>query len=63
MSAAKALTEKDFEPIGITNCLNFSNPEIHPTMFEFKETISAVKKACEELYIPYAPKCIILQRT
>ncbi|MDD3435818.1 MAG: phosphoribosylformylglycinamidine synthase subunit PurL [Candidatus Gastranaerophilales bacterium] len=50
--AAKSLKEKGFRPAGITNCLNFANPEIPPTMYEFRETILAMKKACEELKIP-----------
>lgn len=52
LAASKLFLKRGFTPIGITNCLNFSNPEIPPTMFEFKETILAVKKACEELNIP-----------
>lgn len=49
---AKSLEEKGFKPAGITNCLNFANPEIPPTMYEFKKTILAIKQACEELKIP-----------
>lgn len=52
LNAAKSLTEKGYTPSGITNCLNFANPEIPPTMFEFKETILAIKRACIELNIP-----------
>lgn len=51
-SAGNFLKDKGFIPAGITNCLNFANPEIPPTMFEFKETILAIKKACEELKVP-----------
>ena len=51
-AAAKLLKSKGFEPIGITNCLNFANPEIPPTMYEFRETIMAIKQACEEIQIP-----------
>lgn len=50
--AAKSLQEKGYTPAGITNCLNFANPEIPPTMYEFEQTILAIKKACEELKIP-----------
>lgn len=50
--AAKSLEEEGFKPAGITNCLNFANPEIPPTMYEFRETILAIKQACEELKIP-----------
>lgn len=52
LRAAKALEEMGYKPAGITNCLNFANPEIPPTMHEFEQTILAMKKACEELKIP-----------
>lgn len=52
LAASKSLEEKGFKPAGITNCLNFANPEIPPTMYEFRETILAIKKACDELKIP-----------
>lgn len=52
LSASKLLKYRGYEPTGITNCLNFANPEIPPTMHEFKETILAIKKACDELKIP-----------
>ena len=52
LTASKSLTDKGFKPKGITNCLNFANPEIPPTMYEFRETIFAIKKACDELKIP-----------
>jgi len=52
LTASKSLEVKGFKPAGITNCLNFANPQIPPTMFEFKETILAIKKACEEIKIP-----------
>lgn len=52
LTASKSLTEKGFKPAGITNCLNFANPEIPPTMYEFREAILAIKKACKELEIP-----------
>lgn len=52
LTASKSLKKKGFEPAGVTNCLNFANPEIPPTMCEFRETILAIKKACEELQIP-----------
>lgn len=52
ISASEVLKKKGFIPAGITNCLNFANPDIPPTMFEFRESILAIKKACEELKIP-----------
>lgn len=52
LNAAQAFEAYGFKPAGITNCLNFTNPDIPPTMFEFRETILAIKKTCEELKIP-----------
>jgi phosphoribosylformylglycinamidine synthase len=52
LTASKSLVKKGFSPVGITNCLNFANPEIPPTMYEFSKTILAIKKACEKLRIP-----------
>lgn len=52
ISAAEFLAKGGYKPAGITNCLNFANPEIPPTMHEFRETINAIKQACEELKIP-----------
>jgi len=51
-AAAEELKNNGFKPIGITNCLNFTNPQIPPTMYEFRETILAIKQACEEIQIP-----------
>ena len=52
IEASKLFKSKGFTPLGITNCLNFTNPEIPPTMFEFRKTIFDIKKACEEISIP-----------
>lgn len=52
LSASEFLKSKGFKPAGMTNCLNFANPDIAPTMYEFKETISAIKMACEKINIP-----------
>ena len=40
------------EPLGITNCLNFGNPENEYVMHEFVETIIGMKEICEELEFP-----------
>ena len=52
IDAAKFFKSNGIKPLGITNCLNFTNPEIPPTMFEFRKTILDIKKACEEIQIP-----------
>ena len=52
ISASNLIKSKGFTPVGITNCLNFTNPEISPTMYEFQKTIQEIKKACNEISIP-----------
>ncbi len=52
IDAAGLLKSKGFKPSGLTNCLNFTNPEIPPTMFEFRKTIIDIKKACDKISIP-----------
>ena len=39
-------------PIAITNCLNFGNPENKEIMGEFAECIQGIKEACEFLNFP-----------
>lgn len=52
IEASNLFKSKGFKPLGITNCLNFTNPEIPPTMYEFRKTIFDIKKACTEIHIP-----------
>jgi len=40
------------EPIAITNCLNFGNPEKEKIMGQFVETIDGISQACEYLDFP-----------
>jgi phosphoribosylformylglycinamidine synthase len=40
------------KPLGITNCLNFGNPENPHVMWEFVEVIRGMKDACEALEVP-----------
>ena len=37
------------EPLAITNCLNFGNPENQEIMGEFAECLQGIKEACESL--------------
>ena len=46
------IRQKDYTPMGITNCLNFPNPGHAPVMLQFKKTIDAMNKACEEFNFP-----------
>lgn len=39
-------------PIGVTNCLNFGNPEKPEIMWQFKEVIEGIAKACRVFNIP-----------
>jgi phosphoribosylformylglycinamidine synthase II len=39
-------------PLGVTNCLNFGNPEKPEIMWQFKEAIAGISEACETFDIP-----------
>lgn len=39
-------------PAGVTNCLNFGNPEKPEIMWQFQETIQGIAEACRELNLP-----------
>ncbi len=41
-----------FKPLGITNCLNFANPENSDIAYQFIQTINGMKDALETLKIP-----------
>ena len=40
------------QPLAITNCLNFGNPENEEVMGEFAESLIGIKEACEYLNYP-----------
>jgi phosphoribosylformylglycinamidine synthase II len=40
------------EPVAITNCLNFANPEKGETMWQFARVIEGIARACEVLNTP-----------
>jgi len=40
------------KPVGVTNCLNFGNPEKPEIMWQFKEVIQGIAQACEVFGIP-----------
>lgn len=50
--AAGKLIAAGFEPLGITNCMNFANPNEPETMYEFIQSINGMKKALKSLDIP-----------
>lgn len=40
------------KPIGVTNCLNFGNPEKPEVMWQFKEIIAGMAEACKAFAVP-----------
>jgi len=40
------------EPLGITDCLNFGNPEKPAVMWQFKESVRGIRDACLALNVP-----------
>jgi phosphoribosylformylglycinamidine synthase len=39
-------------PVGVTNCLNFGNPEKPEVMWQFKEVVEGMSEACRAFKIP-----------
>jgi phosphoribosylformylglycinamidine synthase len=50
--AARNLVCSGAEPIGLTDCLNFGNPERPDIMWQFVLAIEGIKDACEAFRIP-----------
>ncbi len=50
--AARNLVATGAEPLGITDCLNFGDPEDPTVAYQFERTIDGIKKAAETLNIP-----------
>jgi phosphoribosylformylglycinamidine synthase len=50
--AARNLVCSGAEPIGLTDCLNFGNPERADIMWQFVLAIEGLKDACEHLRVP-----------
>jgi phosphoribosylformylglycinamidine synthase len=40
------------EPIGLTDCLNFGNPEKPPVMWQFAQAVQGIRDACLALGVP-----------
>ncbi len=40
------------QPLGVTNCLNFGNPEKPEIMWQFKEVVEGISEACFAFNIP-----------
>jgi phosphoribosylformylglycinamidine synthase II len=52
VEAARNLVCSGAEPIGLTDCLNFGNPERPDVMWQFVLAIEGMKDACEHFKIP-----------
>ncbi len=50
--AARNLACSGAEPIGLTDCLNFGNPERPDIMWQFVLAVEGIKDACEHLAVP-----------
>ncbi|HEV8540317.1 MAG TPA: phosphoribosylformylglycinamidine synthase subunit PurL [Nitrospiraceae bacterium] len=50
--AARNLVCSGAEPLGLTDCLNFGNPERPDVMWQFVMSLEGIKDACEALAIP-----------
>ena len=50
--AARNLVCSGAEPIGLTDCLNFGNPERPDVMWQFVLAVEGIADACRELTIP-----------
>lgn len=50
--AARNLVVTGAEPLGITDCLNFGDPEDPTVAYQFERTIDGIKEAAEALNIP-----------
>jgi phosphoribosylformylglycinamidine synthase len=40
------------KPVGVTNCLNFGNPEKPEIMWQFKEVVQGIAEACRAFNVP-----------
>ncbi len=50
--ACRNLAAVGARPLGVTNCLNFGNPEKPEIMWQFKEVIEGISEACRTFDIP-----------
>lgn len=50
--SARNAVSSGFEPLGITNCLNFANPEKPEIAYQFVQTINGIRDALLALKIP-----------
>lgn len=46
------LISSGFEPLGLTNCLNYGNPEKDEVAYQFVKSVDGIAQACREANIP-----------
>jgi phosphoribosylformylglycinamidine synthase len=52
VEAARNVVCSGGEPIGVTDCLNFGNPEKPEVMWQFREAVRGLRDACNALGVP-----------
>jgi phosphoribosylformylglycinamidine synthase len=52
VEAARNVVCGGAEPIGVTDCLNFGNPEKPEIMWQFREAVRGLRDACNALAVP-----------
>lgn len=52
LESYRNLVAGGFKPTGITNCLNYPNPEYPENYYVFEESIKGIAQACKELNTP-----------
>lgn len=52
VEAARNVVCSGAEPIGVTDCLNFGNPEKPEVMWQFREAVKGIRDACNSLGLP-----------
>jgi phosphoribosylformylglycinamidine synthase len=50
--AARNLACVGAQPVGLTDCLNFGNPEVPEVMWQFRECVRGMAEACRALGVP-----------
>jgi phosphoribosylformylglycinamidine synthase len=52
VEAARNVTCAGARPLGLTDCLNFGNPEKPEVMWQFRQAVAGIRDACKVLGIP-----------
>jgi phosphoribosylformylglycinamidine synthase len=52
VEAARNVVCGGAEPVGVTDCLNFGNPEKPEIMWQFREAVRGLRDACNALAVP-----------